>query len=81
MEPLNTLARQHWASFARQNYFDPHGIFVGTTVAAPLLLAMFIALVRPLQPILHVHRQGAVLSIAVPHRSALWQRPAGCWSP
>ena len=49
LEPLNTLARQHWASFARQNYFDPHGVFVGTTVAAPLLLAMFIALVWLMQ--------------------------------
>ena len=46
LEPLNALARQHWKAFARQNYFDPHGIFVGAVVAAPLLLSMFVALVR-----------------------------------
>ena len=47
LEPLNTLGRRHWRSFAGQNYFDANGIFVGVTVAAPLLLAMLIALVSP----------------------------------
>ena len=48
LEPINSLARQHWRSFSRQNYFDPQGIFLGATVAAPLLTVMFLALVSSL---------------------------------
>lgn len=44
-ERLNRLLGQHWHRFARQPYFDAHGVFISTTVSAPLLLAMFLALV------------------------------------
>lgn len=45
-ERLNTLLAQHWKSFAKQPYFDPHGIFFSAVVSAPLLLVMFFLVVR-----------------------------------
>lgn len=44
-ERLNTLLAQHWKSFAKQPYFDPHGIFFSAVVSAPLLLVMFFLVV------------------------------------
>ncbi|KAL4447541.1 hypothetical protein ABPG75_004760 [Micractinium tetrahymenae] len=43
-ERLNRLAGQHWRSFARQNYFDPQGIFASALLSAPLLLIMLVIL-------------------------------------
>lgn len=45
-ERLNSLGGQHWRSFARQPYFDPHGIFTSTLLSAPLLLTMFVILIN-----------------------------------
>lgn len=45
LERINSIATQHWQSFARQNYFDKHGVFVGAVLGAPLLLIMFVILV------------------------------------
>ena len=45
-ERLNTLLAKHWQSFASQPYFESRGIFINAVISAPLLLAMFIALVR-----------------------------------
>lgn len=41
-ERLNTLARERWTDFSRQNYFDENGFFVAVMLDGPLLaLAMF----------------------------------------
>jgi Transmembrane protein 18 len=45
-ERINTLAGRHWQRFARQNYFDGNGVFAGVLLGAPLLLIMFVILVR-----------------------------------
>ena len=45
LERLNTLAGRHWQRFARQKYFDEHGVFAGVLVGAPLLFVMFVILV------------------------------------
>ncbi|KAK9806000.1 hypothetical protein WJX73_002711 [Symbiochloris irregularis] len=45
-EYINRFLGDHWQSFARQPYFDPHGIFISAVVSAPLMLATFIALVN-----------------------------------
>lgn len=55
-ERLNGLLHQHWEKFARQPYFDAHGVFTSTFLSAPLLLDMLIILVRGcalLLPALH----------------------------
>jgi hypothetical protein len=45
-EQLNTLGRKHWQSFASQNYFDASGVFFTSLISGPLLLLLFILLVR-----------------------------------
>lgn len=45
-EQLNRLGAVHWERFATQNYFDPRGVFITAVVSGPLLLIMFIVLVR-----------------------------------
>ncbi|PRW60822.1 Transmembrane 18 [Chlorella sorokiniana] len=45
-ERINRLAGQHWRAFAKQNYFDPQGIFTSAVLSAPLLLIMFVLLVN-----------------------------------
>ena len=47
-ERSNSLLSQHWQRFSKQNYFDKHGVFFCALVSTPLLLDMFIILVRPL---------------------------------
>ena len=49
LEPLNSLARRHWRSFATQNYFDERGVFVGVVVAAPAVFTAFVMLVLMLR--------------------------------
>ena len=44
-ERLNRLLHQHWEKFAKQPYFDAHGVFTSTVLSAPLLLDMLIILV------------------------------------
>lgn len=63
LQPLNTLASAHWRTFATQNYFDPHGVFLTVMVAAPLSLLSLWQVVRTrivLPP--HASRASARLS-------------------
>lgn len=45
-EHLNAALAAHWQSFATQPYFDKQGIFISAVYSAPLLLIMFVILVR-----------------------------------
>ena len=47
-ETLNAMLAQHWKRFAKQPYFDDHGIFFSAVVSTPMLLTMFFLLVRTL---------------------------------
>lgn len=47
-ERLNGLLAANWKSFARQNYFDSHGIFLSTLWSGPLLVIAIIILVNTL---------------------------------
>jgi transmembrane protein 18 len=51
---INKLGAQHWELFAKQPYFDERGVFYSVVVSAPLILNMFIILVR-LQLFFHKH--------------------------
>jgi hypothetical protein len=44
-EQLNTYCALNWQVFAKQNYFDNHGVFAGTLYAGPLLLIALFQLV------------------------------------
>jgi len=44
-ETLNTHLGARWKEFARQNYFDEHGVFMATLYAGPLLCIAFVQLV------------------------------------
>ena len=45
-ERLNALAHAHWRVFSGQDYFDDRGVFASALLSAPLLLIMFVVLVR-----------------------------------
>ncbi|KAH0646973.1 hypothetical protein KY284_034857 [Solanum tuberosum] len=47
-ERLNRILAANWKSFARQNYFDSHGIFLSTLWSGPLLVIAIIILVNTL---------------------------------
>lgn len=47
-ERLNKLLAHNWASFARQPYFDHHGVFMSTVWSGPLLLISCAILVNGL---------------------------------
>lgn len=47
-ERLNRILAVNWKSFARQNYFDSHGIFLSTLWSGPLLVISIIILVNTL---------------------------------
>lgn len=47
-ETLNGFLRHHWKSFAGQNYFDTHGIFLSVLWSGPLLVIAIIILVNTL---------------------------------
>ena len=36
----------HWREFTSQDYFDPHGVFIGGIVAAPVFAILILQLVR-----------------------------------
>lgn len=44
-EYLNSYCAVNWQLFARQNYFDLHGVFAGTLYAGPLLIIALFQLV------------------------------------
>ncbi|CAM9535518.1 unnamed protein product [Choristocarpus tenellus] len=45
-ELLNTYLAGRWKDFARQNYFDPNGVFMGIMWASPLLFVGFLQLLN-----------------------------------
>ncbi|BBN04874.1 transmembrane protein 18 [Marchantia polymorpha subsp. ruderalis] len=47
-ERLNSILDRHWKSFARQPYFDRHGVFLSTVWSVPLLLMSTLILVNSL---------------------------------
>ncbi|GAV68929.1 hypothetical protein CFOL_v3_12432 [Cephalotus follicularis] len=47
-ENLNSLLGNNWKSFATQNYFDPHGVFLSVLWSGPLLIISIIILVNTL---------------------------------
>jgi len=48
-ENINSVAGQHWQSFATQDYFDEHGIFYNVVVSAPALITLLTVLVSKQQ--------------------------------
>lgn len=81
-EALNKLGRQHWQSFAGQNYFDPTGVFMSAVVSGPLLVVMFIVLVRGRKG-----EKGRGGRLGQLRRCHVWGAPAPglgqflCWCP
>ncbi|KAI4387949.1 hypothetical protein MLD38_000332 [Melastoma candidum] len=53
-ERLNSFLGDHWKSFATQNYFDPHGIFLSTLWLGPPLVIAIIILVKTLFSLCHL---------------------------
>ncbi|KMT20059.1 hypothetical protein BVRB_1g000780 [Beta vulgaris subsp. vulgaris] len=47
-ERLNKLLGVHWQSFATQNYFDPHGVFLSVLWSGPLLIIAMLILINTL---------------------------------
>ncbi|XP_042510037.1 transmembrane protein 18 [Macadamia integrifolia] len=47
-EKINSLLAQNWRSFAGQNYFDPHGLFISVLWSGPLLFISILLLVNSL---------------------------------
>ncbi|XP_059631908.1 uncharacterized protein LOC132274608 [Cornus florida] len=45
-ETVNRLLGDNWKSFAGQNYFDPHGVFLSVLWSGPLLIVAIIILVN-----------------------------------
>lgn len=42
MEHWNKVGKIHWNSFATQNYFDAHGVFMMLFIAGPLFITGFL---------------------------------------
>lgn len=47
-ERLNTVLSENWQSFATQNYFDTHGVFLSVLWSGPLLIISIVILVSAL---------------------------------
>ncbi|KAJ0976903.1 hypothetical protein J5N97_012377 [Dioscorea zingiberensis] len=47
-ERLNNFLRGNWKSFAKQNYFDSHGLFISVIWSGPLLLLSMLIVVNTL---------------------------------
>ncbi|KAJ1434342.1 transmembrane protein 18, partial [Ochromonadaceae sp. CCMP2298] len=45
-ERLNSYCAVNWPLFAKQNYFDAHGVFASTMFAGPLLIILLIQLIN-----------------------------------
>jgi hypothetical protein len=58
-ENINSVAGQHWQAFARQDYFDEHGIFYNSIVSGPAIITLLMVLVRPLLLLPPVVRVGS----------------------
>ncbi|XP_076941617.1 uncharacterized protein LOC143611253 [Bidens hawaiensis] len=53
-ERLNTVLSNNWKSFAGQNYFDRHGVFLSVLWSGPLLVFATIILVNTLFSLCHL---------------------------
>ncbi|CAO2835244.1 unnamed protein product [Amaranthus hypochondriacus] len=53
-EKLNRFLGAQWQSFATQNYFDPHGIFISILWSGPLLVIAMLILVNTLFSLCHL---------------------------
>ncbi|KAM0053349.1 putative transmembrane protein [Helianthus debilis subsp. tardiflorus] len=53
-ERLNTVLSENWKSFAGQNYFDRHGVFLSVLWSGPLLVFATIILVNTLFSLCHL---------------------------
>ncbi|GAB2224034.1 hypothetical protein Droror1_Dr00004780 [Drosera rotundifolia] len=53
-ETLNRLLGQNWKSFASQNYFDKHGLFLSTLWSGPLLVISMAILINSLFSLCHL---------------------------
>ncbi|KAJ8445162.1 hypothetical protein Cgig2_029534 [Carnegiea gigantea] len=53
-ERLNRSLGAHWQSFATQNYFDPHGLFLSVLWSGPLLIISMLILVNTLFSLCHL---------------------------
>ncbi|ONK73602.1 uncharacterized protein A4U43_C04F33340 [Asparagus officinalis] len=47
-ERINSFLGKNWKSFASQNYFDPHGLFISVLWSGPLLLISVVIVVNAL---------------------------------
>ncbi|CAI9108826.1 OLC1v1008521C1 [Oldenlandia corymbosa var. corymbosa] len=47
-ERLNVILADNWKSFATQNYFDPHGLFLSVLWSGPLLVIAIVILINTL---------------------------------
>lgn len=47
-ERINGVLAKNWKSFAGQNYFDSHGLFISTLWSGPLLLTSMVIVVNTL---------------------------------
>ncbi|OVA12309.1 Transmembrane protein 18 [Macleaya cordata] len=47
-EKINIFLGNNWKSFAGQNYFDPHGVFLSALWSGPLLFISIVILVNSL---------------------------------
>lgn len=53
-ERINSFLGKHWKSFASQNYFDPHGLFISVLWSGPLLFVAIIIVVNTLFTLCHL---------------------------
>lgn len=53
-ERLNTVLSDNWKSFAGQNYFDRHGVFLSVLWSGPLLVFATVILVNTLFSLCHL---------------------------
>ncbi|XP_073043648.1 uncharacterized protein [Primulina eburnea] len=53
-ERLNSFLAGNWRSFAGQNYFDPHGLFLSVLWSGPLLVIAVLILVNTLFSMCHL---------------------------
>ncbi|XP_008783402.1 transmembrane protein 18 [Phoenix dactylifera] len=53
-ERINNFMGKHWKSFASQNYFDPHGLFISVLWSGPLLFVTIVIVVNTLFTLCHL---------------------------
>ena len=49
LQPLNTVAAEHWTVLTTQNYFDTKGVFVSLFYGLPFIVFSLIQVVRHIQ--------------------------------